>query len=31
MLANGVTRLATLNTADFQRFENEIAPEPLVS
>lgn len=30
-LANGIGRLATLNTHDFQRFEDEIALEPLVS
>ena len=31
MLANGIGRLATLNFADFRRFEEEIAIEPLVS
>ncbi len=31
MRANGVGRLATLNASDFQRFEHEIAVEPLVS
>lgn len=31
MRANGVGRLATLNVADFRRFEQEIAVEPLVS
>lgn len=31
MRANGVGRLATLNVSDFQRFEHEIAVEPLVS
>ncbi len=31
MRAHGVGRLATLNASDFQRFEHEIAVEPLVS
>lgn len=31
MLANGIDRLATLNAADFKRFGDEIAVEPLVS
>jgi len=31
MRANGIERLATLNAADFRRFEDEIALEPLVS
>ncbi len=31
MRANGIDRLATLNAADFKRFEDEIALEPLVS
>jgi predicted nucleic acid-binding protein len=31
MRANAVARLATLNASDFQRFEHEIAVEPLVS
>jgi predicted nucleic acid-binding protein len=31
MRANGVTRLATFNVADFARFEHEIAVEALVS
>ncbi len=31
MRASGVGRLATLNAPDFQRFEHDIAVEPLVS
>lgn len=31
MRAHAVARLATLNASDFQRFEHEIAVEPLVS
>jgi len=31
MLATGISRLATLNASDFQRFEDEISLEPLVS
>ncbi len=31
MRANAVARLATLNASDFQRFEHEVAVEPLVS
>jgi predicted nucleic acid-binding protein len=31
MRANGLTRLATFNVADFSRFEHEIAVEALVS
>jgi predicted nucleic acid-binding protein len=31
MRANGIDRLATLNAADFKRFEDEIAVEPFVS
>jgi predicted nucleic acid-binding protein len=31
MLANDVTRLATFNRADFQRFEDEITLEVLVA
>jgi predicted nucleic acid-binding protein len=31
MRAHGIDRLATLNAADFKRFEDEISLEPLVS